>query len=132
MVSVMAAHRLSQILEIRQLAAGGGIRKIRRELVQLGSGSRVSAGLGGLGGALQVGGDFLCDLRIFRGIRLLKLLERAGQLRERRELAAIGLLDGCESGGGGSTRGRVVRKEIDGQDCVEQSTGEISYGTHAV
>jgi hypothetical protein len=85
-----------------------------------------------LGGALQIGGYFLCDLRIFRWIRLLKLLEGARQLREGRKLAAIGLLDGCESAGGSSACGGIVRKKINGKDCVEQGAGEISNGTHTV
>ena len=126
------ADGVSQVLKIWQLARGGGIREVCRELVQLSCGGRVAAGLRGLGGALQIGGYFLRDLRVFGGIGLLKLLERAGQLRERRELAAIGLLDRCKSARGSGARGGVVGKEINGQDRVQHGAGETSNGTHAV
>jgi len=55
---------------------------------------RIAAGSGSLGGALQVGGDLLRNLRELGWIRLLKLLERVHQLSEWGKLAAIRLPSG--------------------------------------
>ena len=82
MMVVMPTDRLCQILDVGQFAAFRGIREVCRELVELVCRTRIPAPLGSLGGVLQVRGDLLCDLPIFGWVRLLKLLERAHQLRE--------------------------------------------------
>jgi len=92
MVVVMAADRLSQILDVGELAALRGLGKVRRKLVKLACGCRIAIGLGSLSGTLQVRGDLLRDLLVLGGVRLLKLLERAQQLGQRRELGAVRLL----------------------------------------
>ncbi len=74
---VVPRGRLSQILDVGELAAGRGVRKVRRELVELAGRCRVAVRLGRLGGALQVRGDLLCDLLVLGRVRLLKLLEGA-------------------------------------------------------
>jgi len=51
MVVVMPANRLRQILDIGQLAALRGVRKVGGELVELGCGRRVTVRLGSRGGA---------------------------------------------------------------------------------
>ena len=100
---VMATSRASpisptggirQILEVRELAALGCRRKVRCKLGELVRRVRISVGLSGLRGAGQVRSDGLCNLLVLGWVRLLKLLERARNLRERRKLAAV--LRGCE------------------------------------
>ena len=95
---VMATSRASpisptggirQILEVRELAALGCRRKVRCKLGELVRRVSISVGLSGLRGAGQVRSDGLCDLLVLGWVRLLKLLERAHNLRERRKLAAV-------------------------------------------
>ena len=84
MVMVMATTgRLSQILDVWELAALRGTREVRRKLVELVRCRGIPVFPGSLGGALQVCRDLLCDLLVPGWIRLLKLLERAHQLGER-------------------------------------------------
>jgi len=85
-----AADRLSQILNIRKLAAGGGGCEVLRQLRQLSGLRRVAVGLGRLRSGLQVIGNLLGHLLILSWVRLLKLLQRAQKLREGRQLAAVG------------------------------------------
>ena len=70
---VMSRGRLSQVQNVGELAAGRGVRKVRRELIELVGHGRIAVGLGGLGGGLQVGGDLLCNLLVLGRIRLLQL-----------------------------------------------------------
>ena len=92
MVMAPAADRLRQIRDIGELAALRGVREIRRELGELGGRRRIAVRGSGFGGILQVGGDLLGDLLVLGRVRLLQLLQRAHQLRERRKLAAVLLL----------------------------------------
>lgn len=94
MVMAVMSDGTCQILKIRQLTGSRGVRKIVCKLVQLSCARGVAAGLCGLRRALQISGYFLRDLRILRGIRLLKLLEGIRDLCEGRKLSAIGLLNG--------------------------------------
>lgn len=91
-VMMMAGHRLRQILDVRQLAALGGIRKVCGQLIELVGRTGVSTRLGALGGALQIGGDLLGELLVLVGVGLLELLERVEQLGKWRELAIVRLL----------------------------------------
>ncbi len=83
MMVVMATDRLSQILDVGQLAALRGIREVRRKLAELIRRRRIAVRLGRLGCALQVRGDLLRHLLILGWVGLLELLERAHQLGER-------------------------------------------------
>jgi len=89
MMVVAAANRLRQILDIRQLATLRGVREISRKLVELIRRRGIAFGLGGLGGVMQVRRNLFSDLRVLGRIRLLKLLERAHDLREGREIAVV-------------------------------------------
>jgi len=80
---VMAAGRLSQILDVGELAALRGVGEVRGKLVELVRRCRIAVRLGSLSGALEVRRDLLCELPVLGWIRLLKLLERAHQLGER-------------------------------------------------
>jgi hypothetical protein len=65
MMMVMAAtERLSQILDVGELAGLRGICEVRRKLVELVRGCRVAVLLGSLCSALQVSGDLLCYLLV--------------------------------------------------------------------
>ena len=77
-----ATDRISQILDVRKLAAGGGVGEVRRKLAELGRRCRIAVLLGSLGGGLQVCRNLLRDLLILGGVGLLKLLERRQQLSE--------------------------------------------------
>lgn len=92
--STSSTSGLRQILEVRQLPALGCRRKVRCKLGELVRRVGISVGLSGLRGAGQVRSDGLCNLLVLGWVRLLKLLERARYLRERRKLAAV--LRGCE------------------------------------
>ena len=76
MVMPMDTRRLSQILDIGKLAAGGGVGEIRRQLVELVRGCGIALRLGRLRGALQIRRDLLGDLFILGRIGLLELLKR--------------------------------------------------------
>ena len=92
MMMVMAAtDGLRQILNVGKLAALGGAGEVRGELVELGGLCRIAVRRGGLGGGLQVCGDLLGDLLVLGWIRLLKLLQSAHELSERRKLAVLRL-----------------------------------------
>ena len=78
----LCTHRLRQILDVGELAAGRGGVEIRRKLVQLRRRRRLALWLGGLGGRFEIRGDLLRDLRVLRRIRLLKLLQCAHHLCE--------------------------------------------------
>jgi len=82
MMMVMAADRLRQILDVRELSAFRRRGEVGGELVQLARGGGVALRLRGLRRALQIGGDLLGGLLVRRWIRLLQLLERRQQLRE--------------------------------------------------
>lgn len=76
------SRRFRKILQVGELTRLGGGSEIAGELGELGGGGGITLGLGGLRGILQVGGDFLCGLRVLGRVRLLKLLQRAHQLGE--------------------------------------------------
>ena len=84
MVMVMAsAEGLRQVRNVGKLASLRRVGEIRGELRELVGRRRIAVGGRSLGGALQIGGDLLCDLLIFGRIRLLQLLQSAQQLRKR-------------------------------------------------
>jgi len=95
MMMVMAAHSfgsaggLRQILKIRKRPVLRCRGEIRRQLRQCIRRVGVSVGLSGLRGSGQVRGDGLRHLLVLRWVRLLKLLQRAGDLGERRKLAVV-------------------------------------------
>ena len=91
MVTTAASDRRRQILQVGKLAGLGRVREVCRKLPQLVRRPRVALRLRRLCGVLQIGGDLLCHLRVFCGVRLLKLLQRANQLCKRRKLSAVGL-----------------------------------------
>ena len=92
MVMVMAApDRLRQILNVGELGALRGVGEVRRKLVELGRLCRKAVCRGGLRRGLQVCGDLLGHLLVLGWIRLLKLLQRAHDLSERRKLAVLWL-----------------------------------------
>lgn len=91
---VRSTSGLRQILEVRELAVLRCGCKVRRKLGKLARCVRISVCLSGLRGAGQIRGDRLCNLLVLGWVGLLKLLEGARNLRERRKLAAV--LLGCE------------------------------------
>ena len=92
MMMVMArADRLRQILHIRELSALRGAGEVRRQLIELRGLRRIAVRSGGLRGAFQVRRDLLRDLLVLGRIRMLKLLQRAHHLSERRKLAGLEL-----------------------------------------
>lgn len=91
-VPVASAHCLREIRDIGELAAGRGVSEVGRECGELARRGRIPVVLSGLGGGLQIRSNLLRNLRVLGRIRLLKLLERAQQLGERRKLAAVLLL----------------------------------------
>jgi len=88
---VMAPKRLRQILNIGELAAFGGVRKIGRKLAQLVRCRGIALRLGGLGGIFKIRRNLLGNLLVLRRVRLLHLLEHTQQLGEGGKLAVIGL-----------------------------------------
>ena len=80
--AAFAGDRLRKILQVRELAGLGRGSKIARQLVELAGGTRIALRLRGRSRTLQVGGDLFRHRRVFGRVRLLKLLERAGQLAE--------------------------------------------------
>ena len=121
MVAVATPHRLCQILDVGKLAALRGIGEVRRQLVELIRRVRIPFLLGGLGGALQVGGNLLRDLLVLGWVRLLKLLERAQQLGERRKLAVVWRLpDRRRAGAGQTLPGGVGRRTGTLESCVQE------------
>ena len=91
MMMMATTDRLSQILHVGELAALRGAGEVRRKLVELGRLCRIAVRRGGFSGVLQVRGDLLGDLLVLGWIRLLKLLERAHELSERRKVAVLRL-----------------------------------------
>lgn len=89
MVMVASADRLRQILDAGELAALGGVGEVGGELIELVGRGSIAVRLGGLGRALQIGGDLLRNLLIFRRVGLLELLQLAHHLGEGRKLGAI-------------------------------------------
>ena len=77
MVVAATANCLRQILNVGELAALRSAGEVRGKLGELARRGSVAFRRGGLGGALQVGGDLLRYLLVFRRVRLLKLLQRA-------------------------------------------------------
>ena len=94
MVLLYTARRLRQILHVGKLPVAGGAGEVRGELIQLSRGGGIACRLRRLRGRLQIRGDLLRDRPVLHRIRLLQLLQRTQDLRERRKLAAIGLRDG--------------------------------------
>lgn len=86
-----SAERLGQIADIGQVAAGGGIREIRRQFIQLGRRGRIARRLGRFRRALQVRRDLLGHLLVLGWVRSPELLERVQSLSERGKLAVAGL-----------------------------------------
>ncbi len=89
MMMVVSADRLRQFLKAGELAAGGRVAEIRRELAELTRRGHIAVTLSRLRSALQVRGDLLYHLLILARIRLLKLLERADHLGDRGKLSLI-------------------------------------------
>jgi hypothetical protein len=89
MVVTTSADRLREILQVGKLAALGCVGEVCRKLVQLVRRTGVALRLSGLSGALQVGGNLLRHLSVLDGVRLLKLLQRADQLRKWGELSTV-------------------------------------------
>jgi hypothetical protein len=92
-MTVMPTHRLRQILDVGEVAALRRIRKIRGKLAELGRRGGIALRLRILRGALQIRGDLLGNLLVFGRVRLLKLLQFAHHLGERRKPAVIWLRD---------------------------------------
>ncbi len=90
-VMAFSANSLSQVREVRQLTRFGSGGEIACQLGQLFRRAGIALGLRGLSGGGQVARDLIGYLRVLRWIRLLELLQSGGKLRERRELAAVGL-----------------------------------------
>lgn len=90
-MTTIATHGFGQILDARELAGLRRRSEVRRELAELFRRRRITVGGGSLGGCLQVHGDLLGDLLVLARVRLLKLLQRAQHLGERRKLVAIRL-----------------------------------------
>ena len=110
-VMMMAADRLRQILNVRELAALGGARKVVRKLRQLGRLGGIAGRRSGLRGGLQVGSDLAGNLRVLGGVRLLQLLEFRHQFREGRKLAIVWRLsDRRRPTGAQTVVGRVGRQ----------------------
>src|ERR1035438_4223375 len=84
------ADCLGEILQVGQLTGLRGIAKVGRKLSELARRGGVTLRLGRLSGTLQVGGNLLRHLFVFRWVRFLKLLQSVGQLRKWRKLAAVG------------------------------------------
>ncbi len=90
MMMVSAAlNRARQILDAGELSAGGSVLKIRGELSQLSRFSGVALRCRLLRRRCEIRRDLRRDLRVLRRIRLLKVLQFAQHLRERRELIAV-------------------------------------------
>lgn len=92
MAVAVAANCLREIRDVGELAAGRGVGEVGGECGELARRRGIAVRLCGLGGGLQIRGNLLGNLRVLGRIRLLKLLERAQQLGERRKLAAVLLL----------------------------------------
>ena len=88
-VMMMAAHRLRQILHVRELTALGSIAKVGGKLGELGRLGSIAGRRGGLSGGLEVRGDLLRDLLVLGWVRLLQLLEVTHQLSEGRKPAVV-------------------------------------------
>jgi hypothetical protein len=133
---VVTRHRLRQILDIRKLAAFGGVAEIRGEFIELSGGCGVSVDDGGLRGAFQVGRDLLRHLLILCRIGLLKLLQLAEHLRKRRERAAIlGHSRGRSIdafSGSGTGIGRAGPLHGRGEDRLKVTGGEVVYRHHGM
>ena len=91
MVMAAPTDGLGQILDVGQLAALRGGGEVRGKLAELRRLGRIAVRRGGLRGGLQVRGDLLSHLLVLGWIRLLKLLQRAHELCERRKLAVLRL-----------------------------------------
>ncbi len=112
-MTVMAADRLGQILQIRELAVLRRIREIRGQLVELARGGRIAVCLGSLRGRFEIRRNLLRHLLILRRVRLLQLLEGAGYLGELRKLPAVPLLRGRRNTGA-ALGARRIRGEAAG------------------
>ena len=124
MVVMAPANGLRQILHVRELAALRGVGEVRRKLVELGRLGRIAVRRGGLCGVLQIRGDLLSDLLVLGWIRLMKLLQRAHELSERRKLAVLRLRRHRRRGRAALTvRGRTVEIRL------QKTAGKIVYGT---
>jgi len=75
-----AAHRLRQILHVRELTALRGGGEIRGQLIELARRGSIAVRGRRLRRTLQIGGDLLRHLLILRGVGLLELLQRTHQL----------------------------------------------------
>ena len=92
MVVVSAStDSLGEILQVRKLTSLRSVGEIRGELAELAGRAGVALRRGRLRGAIQISRYLRRYLGILRWIRLLQLLQRAGQLSEGRKLAAVGL-----------------------------------------
>lgn len=96
-----AAQCLRKILQIRKLAGLGSAGEIVRKLIELVRGGGIALGFGCLSGILQVCGDLSGHFRVLGRIRLLQILQCAGQLRKGRKLAAVRLNGRCRFGPAG-------------------------------
>ena len=89
MVVMVTADGLREVLDVGELTAFGGARKVGGQLVELRRRCGIAVRLCGLRRGLQVGRNLLSNLLVLRRVRLLKLLERAHQLGKRRKTTAV-------------------------------------------
>jgi len=132
--STCAADSLREILQVGQPTALGSAGEVARQLGELARCAGVALRLGRLSGALQVRGNLLSHLLVFRWVRFLKLLQGTRQLRKWREPAAVGL--GRRRSSSTRVACGICRNsgalESAGQHLLQIGAGEIAYatGTH--
>jgi hypothetical protein len=132
-VAASAPDRLREILQVRQLTGLGSAGEVGRELRELARDAGIALPLNRLRLALQIGADLCRKLLIFGWVRLLKFLQRADQLCERREPAAVGLgrRRARSIGWGGCAPSRPPSDALEstGQGLLQIRAGQITYGT---
>jgi len=124
-----SADSLREILQVGELTTPGSAGEVCRQLGELTCRAGVALRLGRLSGALQVRGNLLSHLLVFRWVRFLKLLQGVRQLRRGREPAAVGL--GCSSRAGvarGICRDSRALQST-GQHLLQIRAGNVAYGT---
>ena len=126
---VVAAESLRQVLYVGDLAACRGFREVGGKLVELVRHGRITLRLGSLGGALQIRSDLLGNLLVLGRVRLLELLKRAHQLRERRKLAVVGLRGRQRAHATQTVIRAIGRQARVGENRLQIAGGKIVYGT---
>lgn len=113
------------------MSALGSVVEISCELIQLGCRRGVSVRGGGLGRRLQVRRYLGRNLLVLGGVRFLKLLQRAKQLRERRKLAVVRLGGGSAHTVGSSARWRAGALQGSVKNLLEIAVQAVDgAGTH--